>query len=120
MNNNFAMPVLLLKYFDEFIFLRFREAEVEAIRTGLKNLECGRFLALHGMPGTWECHTLSIQSARLSFQSSELGPPPLTRKGVLLIPPLGPRGKAHSLARVGVGGVGCSDEGTDTVVLYVH
>jgi hypothetical protein len=29
-----------------------RETELEAVRNGLRNLECGSFLALHGMPGT--------------------------------------------------------------------
>ncbi len=38
----------------------------------------------------------SIQSARLSLQPSELGPP-LTRKRVL-VPPLGPRVETHSPA----------------------
>jgi hypothetical protein len=65
----------------------------------------------------------SIQSARLSFQSSVLGPlTPLTRKGVLLPPPrLGPRGETHLL-----GGSWeevrrpNSDEGIDSLVLYVY
>ncbi len=39
----------------------------------------------------------SIQSARLFVQSSELGPPLLTRKRVLLPPPLGQRGETHLL-----------------------
>ncbi len=43
-------------------------------------------------------HTEYTESARLSIQSSELGPPhSLTRKKVLL-PPLGPRAETHSLA----------------------
>jgi hypothetical protein len=46
----------------------------------------------------------SMQSARLSVQSSELGPPTsLTRKRVLFPTPLGPRGKTHSLAGEEVG-----------------
>jgi hypothetical protein len=58
--------------------------------------------------------------ARLSVQSSELGPPQLlTHKGVLLLPPLGPRGETHSLAGEGLGGPN-SDEGTYTLVLYVY
>ncbi len=35
----------------------------------------------------------NVQSARLSLQSSELGTPPLTLKGVLLLPHLSPRGE---------------------------
>ncbi len=46
----------------------------------------------------------SLQSARLFFKSIELVPPPLTRKGVLLLPPLGPRGETHSLCGGGGGG----------------
>jgi hypothetical protein len=59
----------------------------------------------------------SIQSARLSFHSSELAelvpPPPHP------LPPLGPRGETHSLAGGGCGGTN-SDEGTDTLLLYVY
>jgi hypothetical protein len=55
----------------------------------------------------------SRQCARLSLQSSELGPPPShAGEGV---PPLVPGG-AHSLAGEGVGGPD-SNEATDTVVL---
>ncbi len=57
-------------------------------------------------------------NAMLSVQSSELGPHPLIRKRVLP-PPLGSRGETHSLAGEGVGGPN-SDEGTDTLVLYVY
>jgi len=49
----------------------------------------------------------SIQSARLSFQSSILGSTQshtLTSKGVLLLPPLCQRGETHSLAGEGLGG----------------
>jgi hypothetical protein len=46
-------------------------------------------------------------------------PPPLTRKRVLIPPMLGPRWETHSLARDGVGRPN-SDEGTDTLVLYVY
>jgi hypothetical protein len=59
------------------------------------------------------------QSARLSFRSSELGPP-LTREGALLLPPLSPWGKTHSLAGEEVGGGRNSEEWTDTLVLYVY
>jgi hypothetical protein len=59
----------------------------------------------------------SIQSARLSFQSPELGPP-LTRKGVAP-PPLGTKG-GDTLAWEAGGGVPNTDEGTDTQVLYVY
>ncbi len=52
----------------------------------------------------------SVQSARLSNQSSELGPPPLTP------PPPGPREETHSLAGGGGGGPN-SDDGTNTLVL---
>ncbi len=54
----------------------------------------------------------SIQSARLSLQSSELAP--LTHKRVL--PPLWFPGGTHWLAGEGVGGAN-SDEGTDNLVL---
>ncbi len=47
--------------------------------------------------------TQSVQSARLSFQSSELGPRPLSRKGVLLLPPLGTRGRHTRLRGKGWG-----------------
>jgi hypothetical protein len=57
---------------------------------------------------------LSRQSARLSLQSSQLGPPSPAGECVLL--PFGSRGGTHSLAGEGVGGPN-SDEGTDTVVL---
>jgi hypothetical protein len=56
-----------------------------------------------------------IQSARLSVQSSELGPP-LTHMIVLLPPNLGPRGETHLLARERVGEPN-SDDDTDTLVL---
>ncbi len=56
----------------------------------------------------------SIQSARLSFQSS---PPPPARE--CCSPPLGPRGETHSLAGWGGGGDN-SDEGTDTLALFVY
>jgi hypothetical protein len=55
-----------------------------------------------------------MKSARLSVYLSELGP--LIRKRVLL-PPLSPRGETHSLA--GDGGPN-SNQGTDTLVLYVY
>jgi hypothetical protein len=45
-------------------------------------------------------------------------PDPLTCKGVLLLPPLGPRGEKHSLAEEKVGPN--SDEGKDTLELYVY
>jgi hypothetical protein len=44
----------------------------------------------------------SVQSARLSILSSELGPHSLIRKR-LLLPLLGPRGETHSLAGEGLG-----------------
>ncbi len=44
---------------------------------------------------------------------------PLTRKGVLLLPPLDPRGETRTLARERVGGPN-SEEGTDTLVLCVY
>jgi hypothetical protein len=52
----------------------------------------------------------SIQSARLPFQSSELGPPAPTRKGML----------RHTRLRDGGGGGENSDEATDTLALFVH
>ncbi len=58
----------------------------------------------------------SIQSARLSFQSSESAP--RARKKVLLLPPFGSKGETHSLARWWRGGLN-SDEMTDSLVLYV-
>ncbi len=59
----------------------------------------------------------SIQSARLSFQSSKLGP--VTRKRKLLPPPppFGSKGETHSLAGEGVGGSN-SDYGTDRNFRY--
>ncbi len=60
----------------------------------------------------------SIQSARFSVQSSELGPP-LTHKRVLPPPPLGLRGRDTLPCGEGGGGPN-SDEGTDTLVLYVY
>ena len=51
----------------------------------------------------------NVKSARFSAYLPELGPPP----------PLGPRGETHSLAGEGVGGPN-SNEGTDTLVLYVY
>jgi hypothetical protein len=48
-----------------------------------------------------EQYRQSLQSARLSFQSSKLGPPPFTLMGLFLPPPLGPRGETHSLAGEG-------------------
>jgi hypothetical protein len=57
----------------------------------------------------------SIQSARLSVQSSELGP--LTCKRVLLRPLWIQGEDTHSLPGEGVGGPD-SDEGTNTLVLY--
>jgi hypothetical protein len=62
-----------------------------------------------------ECSSQSEQSARLSFQSSKLGPPtPLPSS----TPPLGPREETHSLVGEEVGGPK-SDDGTDTLVLYI-
>jgi hypothetical protein len=61
----------------------------------------------------------SIQSARLSFQSSELGPPAPTRKGMLLPPPFGSKGGDTLACGMGVGRGSNSDEGTDTVVLLL-
>ncbi len=57
----------------------------------------------------------SRQSAMLSLQSSELGPPAPSPEGECCPPPLVPGG-AHSLAGEGVGGP-TSDEGTGTVEL---
>jgi hypothetical protein len=64
----------------------------------------------------WTPHT--IQSARLSFQSSELGPHPLTHK-IVLLPHFGSKG-GDTLACEGGGGWTNSDGGTDILVLYVH
>jgi hypothetical protein len=58
----------------------------------------------------------SIQSVRLSLQSSELAPlRPLTSKQVLPSPPLVPGG-THSLSGKGAEGAN-ADDGTDTLVL---
>ncbi len=46
---------------------------------------------------------LYTKSARLSVQLSKWVPHSLTRKRVLLPPPLGPRGETHSLAGEGFG-----------------
>jgi hypothetical protein len=56
----------------------------------------------------------SIQSARLSVQSSELGPTPHPQSSVA--PTLGLRGKTHSLEGTGVVGPN-SDEWPETQVL---
>jgi hypothetical protein len=61
-----------------------------------------------------------VDSTRLFLQSSELDPPPSTSPAgecarSLLVP-----GGTHSLAGEGVGEGPNSDEGTDTVVLYVY
>jgi hypothetical protein len=58
----------------------------------------------------------SRQSARLSLQSSELGPQPPHSQGECAPPSLRFREGTHSLAGGGVGGPN-SDEGTGTVVL---
>ncbi len=65
----------------------------------------------------------SRQSTKLSFQSSELGPPPPSHAGECVPFPFGSGegGGAHSLAGEGVGRGGpYSDERTDTVVLLVY
>jgi hypothetical protein len=62
----------------------------------------------------------SIQNARLSFQSSELGSPtPSPARECCSSLSLGPRGEIHSLWGYGVGGPN-SDEGTDTMVFCVY
>jgi hypothetical protein len=58
----------------------------------------------------------SIQSARLSIQSSELGPP---TSSPALIPPCGKRGETHSLEGERVGGPN-SEDGTDPLVLNFY
>jgi hypothetical protein len=55
-----------------------------------------------------------MQSAKLSFQSSELGPPPPPRKGVLLYPPFGSKGGDKLACGRGSGGTQ-PEEGTDTL-----
>jgi hypothetical protein len=83
-----------------------------------------------GVHGEWSDTTRSISpciqiadytECRALFPIVQIRPPPhpLTLKGVLLLPPLGPRGETHSLAEEGVGELN-SDEGTDTLVLYVY
>jgi hypothetical protein len=61
----------------------------------------------------------SIQSARLSVQSSELGPPTPSPASECCSPFLGPRRETNSLAGEEVEGPN-PDEGTDTLVLYVY
>jgi len=56
----------------------------------------------------------SRQSARLTLQLSELGPPPPHPQN--MCPPFGSGWGTHSLAGKGLGGPK-SDKGTDTVVL---
>jgi hypothetical protein len=58
----------------------------------------------------------SIQSARLSFQSSELDPPPLHPQGSVAPPHFGSNGGKHTSC----GGGPNSDDGTDILVLYVY
>jgi hypothetical protein len=59
-------------------------------------------------------HTQSIQSARLSLQSSELDPPPPHPLASVVLPPIG-SGGTHSLAGEGAWGAN-SDEGADILV----
>ncbi len=61
----------------------------------------------------------SIQSARLSCESSELRPPPPHPQGLLLFPPLSPRKETHCTRLQGRGGP-TYDEETETLVLYVY
>jgi hypothetical protein len=61
----------------------------------------------------------SIQSARLSLQLSELAPPAPSPASEFCPLHMGPMGEPHSLAGEGVGGPN-SNEGTDTLVLYVY
>jgi hypothetical protein len=74
---------------------------------------------LSGQMTSW-AESQIIQSARLSVPSSELGPipTPLTRKRVLLST-LGSKAGDTPAGGEGVGGP-CSDEGADTLVLYVY
>jgi hypothetical protein len=59
-----------------------------------------------------------IQNARLSFQSSELGPPPPHPHGSVPTPPLWVQGGRHTRFRGGGVGGPNSDLGTDNLVLY--
>jgi hypothetical protein len=56
----------------------------------------------------------SIQSARLSLQSSELAPSPPDPQASVVLSPCGSGGGTHSLVGEGAGGAN-SDEGTDTM-----
>jgi hypothetical protein len=59
----------------------------------------------------------SAQSARLSIQAAELGPPARSPARECCSPHLGTGGETDSLAGEGVGGPN-ADDGTDTLVLY--
>jgi hypothetical protein len=82
-----------------------------------------------GVHGEWSDTTRSISPCTQITDHTECqdlfpvvrirSPHTLTRKVVLLLPPLGPRGETHSFAEERVGGLS-SDEGTDTLVLYVY
>jgi len=61
----------------------------------------------------------SIQSARHSIQSCELGPPTPSTARECCPPPLDPRGETHSLPDEGVRGTN-SDDGAYTLVLQVY
>jgi hypothetical protein len=60
----------------------------------------------------------SIQSERLSFQWSELDPPP-PHPQANVAAASGPRGETRSLAGEGLG-LPSSGEGADTLILYVY
>jgi hypothetical protein len=72
---------------------------------------------VHCSPGFSTATTQNI--LYIFFPVVRIGfPHPLTRKGVLLLPPLVPRQETHSLAGEGLGGSNC-DDWKDTLVLYV-
>jgi hypothetical protein len=69
------------------------------------------------------CYTVNFlhctpQSARIFLQSSELGPPTPPPHPQASVSPFGSGGGTHSLGGEGLEGPN-SDEGTDTVLLYV-
>ncbi len=72
-------------------------------------------------PHNWFCNpdsgAQSIQSARLSLQSSELTPPaPSLASECYPPPPFDPKGDTLAIGKEGLGGAN-SDEGTDTLGL---
>ncbi len=76
-------------------------------------------LEVRGAEGRQVIYSLSVIHRVPGFLSSRPNwvPHPLIHKEVLLLPPLEPGGETHSLA--GLGGEANSEEGTDSLALYL-